>query len=82
MRIVSIVAAISLAGTALVANDAAERWVRAAGGRERIAAIHSVYREATMEVAGQTGTIRIWRTPDGRYRKSKRSLHAAARSGL
>jgi hypothetical protein len=71
MRMLSIVAAISQAGVALAANDAAERWVRAAGGCERLASIQSIYREAAIDVAGSTGTIRIWRTPDGRCRKEE-----------
>jgi len=49
-----------------------ERWAKAAGGREKVAAIRSMYREASIVVGGFEGTIRVWRTPDGKYRKEER----------
>ena len=48
------------------------RWAAAAGGREKIAAVHSTYREATIAVAGYTGTIKTWHTADGKYRKEEK----------
>ncbi|HEV7239908.1 MAG TPA: hypothetical protein VGQ36_11775 [Thermoanaerobaculia bacterium] len=48
-----------------------ERWAQAVGGREKIAAIRSTYREASIAVGGFDGTIKVWRTPDGKYRKEE-----------
>ncbi|HJQ41030.1 MAG TPA: hypothetical protein VKB93_28160 [Thermoanaerobaculia bacterium] len=48
-----------------------DRWLAAAGGRDKVAKVTSIYREATIEVMGQTGTIRVWHTMDGKYRKEE-----------
>jgi hypothetical protein len=48
-----------------------DRWAAAVGGREKIAAIRSIYREATIEVSGFTGSIKVWHTADGKYRKEE-----------
>ena len=48
-----------------------DRWAAAVGGREKIAAIRSIYREATIDVSGFTGTIKVWHTADGKYRKEE-----------
>ncbi len=48
-----------------------ERWAKAAGGREKVAAIRSMYREASISVGGYEGTIKVWRTADGKYRKEE-----------
>lgn len=56
---------------ALAADNAVERWAKAAGGRDKIAAIHTVYREGTLEFAGFQGTIKVWHTADGKYRKEE-----------
>src|SRR5262249_61454339 len=65
--------ALAFAGAASLPVAAAvspiDRWATAVGGRDRIAAIHAVYREATIEVAGFQGSIKAWHTADGRYRK-------------
>jgi hypothetical protein len=53
------------------ADDAIERWAKAAGGRDRIAAIKSLYREGTLEFGGYQGTIKVWHTADGKYRKEE-----------
>jgi len=44
-----------------------DRWANATGGREKLAAIHSIYREATIEVGGLSGTLKSWSTADGKY---------------
>jgi hypothetical protein len=63
---------IVLLGSAVDANDALiQNWAAAAGGRERIAAISSIYREATIEVRGFTGSIKAWHTADEKYRKEE-----------
>jgi hypothetical protein len=46
-------------------------WAKAVGGRDKVAAITAIYREATIEVAGYAGTIKAWHTSDGRYRKEE-----------
>jgi hypothetical protein len=61
-----------LSGSAASAADSlVDRWAAAVGGRTRVAAIRSTYREATIEVAGYTGRAKVWRTPDGKYRKEE-----------
>jgi hypothetical protein len=49
-----------------------ERWAKAVGGREKVAAIKSTYREATIKFGGAEGTIKAWHTADGKYRKEER----------
>ena len=56
---------------ALAATNPADRWAAAVGGREKVGAIKSTYREATIEVSGFAGTIKAWHTPEGRYRKEE-----------
>jgi len=52
-------------------NTIVDRWANAVGGREKVAAVHSTYREATIEVGGFTGTIKAWHSADGKYRKEE-----------
>jgi len=61
-----------LASTAFAADGLVERWERAVGGRDKVAAIKSIYREATVELGPYQGTIKIWHTSDGKYRKEER----------
>jgi len=56
----------------LSADGPLDRWAAAVGGRGRLAAIHGIYREATIDVAGYSGSIKAWHTNDGRYRKEER----------
>lgn len=60
-----------LAATALAADSPIDRWAKAAGGREKIAVIKSISREGTLEVGAFSGTIKVWHTPEGRYRKEE-----------
>ncbi len=48
-----------------------DRWANAIGGRNKVAAIKSIYREATLEYGGAQGTIKVWHTADGKYRKEE-----------
>lgn len=48
-----------------------DRWANAVGGRDKIAAIRSIYREATIDIGGMTGTIKVWHTAEGKYRKEE-----------
>jgi hypothetical protein len=59
------------ASAAFAATNPADRWATAVGGREKVGAIKSIYREATIEVSGFAGTIKAWHTPEGRYRKEE-----------
>jgi len=71
MRKTTFVIAFFFVSTAFAAEKPVERWAAAAGGREKIAAIQSMYREATIEVGGYEGSIKAWHTADGKYRKEE-----------
>ncbi len=47
------------------------RWANAVGGRDKVAAIRSIYREATIEIGGFAGTLKVWHTSEGKYRKEE-----------
>jgi hypothetical protein len=49
-----------------------DRWAIAIGGRDKVAAVRSTYREGTIEAAGLQGVIRTWHTADGKYRKEEK----------
>jgi hypothetical protein len=53
------------------AENPIELWAKAVGGRDKVGKITSIYREATIEVAGYVGTIKAWHATDGRYRKEE-----------
>ena len=55
----------------VVADSPIDRWASAAGGRDKIAAIKSIYREATIQYGGYEGTLKVWHTADGKYRKEE-----------
>lgn len=57
--------------TTMVADGPVERWANAVGGRDKVAGIKSIYREATIEYAGYNGTLKIWHSADGKYRKEE-----------
>jgi hypothetical protein len=69
-RVVSTIA-LSFALLGAAGDGPIERWANAVGGRERVAAITSIYREATIEYAGYQGTLKVWHTGDGKYRKEE-----------
>lgn len=54
------------------AENPIELWAKAVGGRDKVGTITSIYREATIEVAGYVGTIKAWHTTDGKYRKEEK----------
>ena len=56
----------------LAADDLVDRWAIAAGGRDKVAAIKAVYREAELEFGAYKGTIKVWHTADGKYRKEEK----------
>jgi hypothetical protein len=56
----------------LAVDNPIERWANAVGGRDKVAAIKSIYREATLEYGGYQGTIKVWHTADGKYRKEEK----------
>jgi hypothetical protein len=60
------------AGVDPVGTHLIDHWASAVGGREKVAAIKSIYREATVELMnGMQGTIKAWHTADGKYRKEE-----------
>jgi hypothetical protein len=72
MRRIIITIPIVLASLALAADDLIERWATAAGGRDKVAAIKVIYREATLEFGVYQGTLKVWHTADGKYRKEEK----------
>jgi len=56
----------------LAADDAIDRWATAAGGRDKLATIKTLYREAELEFGAYKGTIKVWHTADGKYRKEEK----------
>jgi len=52
-------------------EDQLDRWAQAVGGREKMASIKSIYREATLKYGEYEGTLKIWHTADGKYRKEE-----------
>jgi hypothetical protein len=54
------------------AGDPVDRWAAAIGGRDRLAAVTALYREATIQVFGFEGSLKAWHTAEGRYRKEER----------
>src|SRR5256885_1343458 len=63
--------ALIFAATALAADNPVDRWAHAVGGKDKIAAVKAIYREGTLEFGGMEGSIKVWHTADGRYRKEE-----------
>jgi hypothetical protein len=57
---------------AFAAGDPIEGWATAAGGRDKVAAIKAIYREANLEFGAYKGTVKVWHTADGKYRKEEK----------
>jgi hypothetical protein len=64
--------ALLVAAAAVAVETPVDRWAHAIGGREKISAIKVLYREGTLSFGGMDGTIKVWHTADGRYRKEER----------
>ena len=56
----------------LADNNPIERWATAVGGRDKVAAIKTIYREASLEFGAYKGTLKVWHTADGKYRKEEK----------
>jgi len=56
----------------LPAKDVIDRWATAVGGRDKVAAIKAIYREATLEFGPYKGTLKVWHSADGKYRKEEK----------
>ena len=67
----AIIGILFLFASAAFAQEPVTRWCNAAGGRDKVAQIKSIYREATVDVGGMSGTIKAWHTADGKYRKEE-----------
>ena len=55
----------------MAAEGPVERWAKAVGGRDKVASVKSIYREGTIDVAGMQGTIKVWHTAEGKFRKEE-----------
>jgi len=62
---------LSLTSAAFAATGPVERWANAIGGHDAIAKVKCIYREGKIEFNGMQGTIKVWHTSDGRYRKEE-----------
>jgi hypothetical protein len=71
IRKVIVVVPLLFASSVVAGDDAITRWLNAVGGREKVAAIKSIYREGTLEFRGFKGTIKVWHTAEGKYRKEE-----------
>lgn len=71
MRKVALAISFLFTFSLLAAERPADRWANAVGGRERIAAVKAIYREGTLEIGGLRGSIKVWHTAEGRYRKEE-----------
>lgn len=71
MRRMPFIITFVFAAAALAADTPADRWAKAVGSRDQVAAVKAVYREATVDIAGHTGSIKAWHTADGKYRKEE-----------
>lgn len=71
MRKALVLVTFLFASATFAAETSVDRWATAVGGRDKVAAITSIYREATIEVQGVVGSIKAWHTPDGKYRKEE-----------
>jgi hypothetical protein len=70
-KLIVLVLLFATVGTAVAADSPVDRWASAVGGRDKVAAVKSLYREGTLAFGGMTGSIKVWRTADGKYRKEE-----------
>lgn len=61
-------AAAAQAAPPVTRQEALDRWLAATGGRERVAAIRTIVREAKVASGGEEGTLKSWSTSAGRFR--------------
>ena len=57
---------------AFAGDDLIDRWATAAGGRDKVATIKAIYREADLEFGPYKGALKVWHTADGKYRKEEK----------
>ena len=57
---------------AFAADNPIDRWAAAVGGREKVGAVKTIYREATLRWGGYEGTLKAWHSAEGKYRKEER----------
>jgi hypothetical protein len=56
----------------LAEDNPIDHSATAVGGRDKVATIKAVYREASLEFGGYKGTLKVWHTADGKYRKEEK----------
>jgi hypothetical protein len=71
MRKPMLVVPFLVAAAGVAADNPVDRWAGAAGGREKLGAVKAIYREGTLQFGGFEGSIKVWHTSDGRYRKEE-----------
>jgi len=71
MRTAKVLLTFLLVSCVFAQDDPIARWEKAVGGREKVAAIKAIYREATLEYGDYHGTLKVWHTSDGKYRKEE-----------
>ena len=71
MRKLSLLIPLLFLSVTVAAENPIDRWANAVGGRDKVATIKSIYREATVEYGGYEGTLKVWHTADGKYRKEE-----------
>ena len=71
MRKVVFIVTLLFAAVAYAADTPIDRWMKAVGGRDKVAAIKSIHREGTLQWGGMEGSIKVWHTAEGKYRKEE-----------
>src|SRR5262245_60733361 len=69
----SFVILLVFAAATFASDNPIERWANAVGGREKVAAIKSIYREGTIEYGGIQVSLKVWHAADGKYRKEEKA---------
>ena len=72
MRQTLFVVSLLIASLAFAGTDPIDNWATAAGGREKVAGIKAIYREASLEFGSYQGNLKVWHTADGKYRKEEK----------
>jgi hypothetical protein len=71
MRESALLIALLFTSSAFAADSPMDRWAKAIGGRPKVAAVKAIYREGTLNFGGFEGTIKVWHTAEGKYRKEE-----------
>lgn len=64
----TLIAASVKAAEPITKDEALARWLAAVGGREKVAGVKTLVREAKVASGGEEGTLKGWSTSTGRFR--------------